>query len=152
MPAVHRGTIIMPKVSTNNMEYEYDEREVINFSEGLIGLPKMRRAVLIPMNEYLPFCWLASIDDEQNRFVVINPHAVFEDYSPSIPSELNETELQMLAIVKISSDWEKTTINLRAPIFINVETRKGAQVVLSESKYELAESLPDYAKNQLQAN
>jgi flagellar assembly factor FliW len=102
----------------------------------------MRRAVLIPMNEYLPFCWLASLDDEKNRFVVINPHEVFTDYSPNIPSELSENQLQTLAIVKISSDWEKTTINLRAPIFINIETRKGAQVVLSESKYDLAETLP----------
>jgi flagellar assembly factor FliW len=132
----------MPKISTKNMDYEYDESEIINFTEGLIGLPKMRRAVLIPMNEYLPFCWLASLDDEKNRFVVINPHEVFKDYSPHIPSELSETQLQTLAIVKISSDWEKTTINLRAPIFINIETRKGAQVVLSESKYDLAATLP----------
>lgn len=132
----------MPKISTKNIDYEYDESEIINFAEGLIGLPKMRRAVLIPMDEYRPFCWLASLDDEQNRFVVINPNEVFADYSPNIPSELNKTDLQMLAIVKISSDWEETTINLRAPIFINVETRKGAQVVLSESTYDLAESLP----------
>lgn len=124
------------------MKYEYQESEVINFTEGLIGFPQMRRAVLIPMNEYLPFCWLASLDDEKNRFVVINPREIFSDYAPNIPSELSETDLQTLAIVKISSDWEKTTINLRAPIFINAETRKAAQVVLTESDYNLAESLP----------
>ncbi len=132
----------MPEISVKNMKYEYQESEVINFTEGLIGFPQMRRAVLIPMNEYLPFCWLASLDDEKNRFVVINPREIFSDYAPNIPSELSETDLQTLAIVKISSDWEKTTINLRAPIFINAETRKAAQVVLTESDYNLAESLP----------
>lgn len=125
------------------MEHEYQENEVINFTEGLIGLPKMRRAVLIPMNEYLPFCWLASLDDEKNRFIVINPHEVFADYAPRIPHELSESELQTLAIVKISSDWQKTTINLRAPIFVNAKTRSAAQVVLTESPYALAETLPN---------
>lgn len=124
------------------MEYEYQESEVINFTEGLIGLPKMRRAVLIPMNDYQPFCWLASLDDEKNRFIVVNPHEIYSDYSPEIPSELSKTELQTLAIVKISSDWQKTTINLRAPILVNAETRKGGQFVLSESSYNLAETLP----------
>lgn len=132
----------MPEISIKSMEYEYQESEVINFTEGLIGLPQMRRAVLIPMNEYVPFCWLASIDDKSNRFIVVNPHEIFADYAPNIPSELSQTDLQTLAIVKISSDWEKTTINLRAPIFINAETRKAAQVVLSESNYNLAETLP----------
>lgn len=124
------------------MEFDYQESEVINFTEGLIGLPKMRRAVLVPMNDYLPFCWLASLDDEKNRFIVVNPHEIYADYSPELPKDLNETQLQTLAIVKISSDWQKTTINLRAPIFVNPETRKGGQFVLSESNYNLAESLP----------
>lgn len=124
------------------MEHEYQEDEVLNFTEGLIGLPKMRRAVLIPMDEYQPFCWLASLDDEKNRFIVVNPHEIFPDYAPLIPQELSETDLQTLAIVKISSDWQNTTINLRAPIFVNSKTQKAAQVVLTESRYDLAESLP----------
>lgn len=132
----------MPKISIKNIEYKYQDGEVINFTEGLIGLPNMRRAVLIPMDEFLPFCWLASLDDEKNRFIVVNPHSVYKDYAPEVPSELSETNLQTLTIVKISSDWEKTTINLRAPIFINADTRKGVQFVLSESIYNLAETLP----------
>ncbi len=124
------------------MDYEYEEGEVIDFTEGLIGVPKMRRAVLIPMSDYVPFCWLASLDDEKNRFIVVDPNVVFSNYSPRIPAELSASDLQTLAIVKISSDWKKTTINLRAPIFINSATRKGAQIVLTESSYNLAETLP----------
>jgi len=50
--------------------------------------------------------------------------------------------VRTLAIVKISSDWQQTTINLRAPIFINAETNSGVQHVLTDSKYQFAESLP----------
>jgi len=47
-----------------------------------------------------------------------------------------------LVIVKISSDWQKTTVNLRAPILINAESKRGVQMVLSESPYGLSENLP----------
>ena len=127
----------MPMITINSKEYAYDEQAVINLPEGLIGFPEMRRAALIPLEEFQPFCWLASLDDEKNRFIVVNPREIYSDFETAENSDLNA-----LAIVKISSDWEKTTVNLRAPIFFDAETKRAAQVVLSESGYQLAESLP----------
>lgn len=124
-------------IKINSKEYAYDEQAIINFSEGLIGFPEMRRAALIPLEEFAPFCWLASLDDEKSRFIVVNPREIYNDFETSENADLNA-----LAIVKISSDWEKTTVNLRAPIFFDTETKRAAQVVLSESSYQLAESLP----------
>lgn len=131
----------MSMIKIKGIEYSYEESEIINFAEGLIGLPEMRRAVLVAMNGCEPFCWLASIDDEKNRFIVVNPHEIFADYEPNSAVKNRAPETQTLAIVKISSDWEKTTVNLRAPIFISAETRRGLQYILSESKYGLAESI-----------
>lgn len=128
----------MLKVSIFGKEYSYDESEIVSFGEGLIGLPEMRRAALIPLADYEPFFWLASLDDEKNRFIVVEPQRIFSDYQPEIP---NSTTM-ILTIVKISSEWEKTTVNLRAPIFIDEETKRGAQFVLTDSNYELAETIP----------
>jgi len=132
----------MSMITIKEKEYTYNESEIINFAEGLIGLPEMRRAVLIPMDEYSPFCWLTSVDDEKSRFVVVNPREIFAGYEPFASNDSAASEMQALAIVKISSDWQKTTVNLRAPIFINPETKRGAQFVLTESSYSLAEALP----------
>lgn len=132
----------MTMIKIKEIEYSYEENEIISFAEGLIGLPEMRRAVLISMNGCEPFCWLASIDDEKNRFVVVNPHEVFDGYEPNAAMNISEPETRTLAIVKISSDWEKTTVNLRAPIFISAETKSGTQFILSESRYGLAEPVP----------
>jgi len=129
-------------IKIQDHEYCYDESEVIDFAEGLIGLPEMRRAVVVPMDEFAPFCWLASVEDEKPRFVVVNPHEVFSGYEPFNVSASDSVNVRTLVIVKISSDWQKTTINLRAPIFINAETNRGAQLVLTESKYLFAEALP----------
>lgn len=128
----------MPKVSIFGKEYSYDESEIVSFGEGLIGLPEMRRAALIPLADYEPFFWLASLDDEKNRFIVVEPQRIFSDYQPEIPNPTTT----ILTIVRISSEWEKTTVNLRAPIFIDEETKRGKQFVLTDSNYELAETIP----------
>ena len=133
----------MPSINIKGQTFSYRDDEIINFTEGLVGLPEMRRAVLIPLDEFEPFCWLASMDDEKTRFIVVNPHEIFSDYNPSDFAVLNETETKTLVIVKISSDWQKTTVNLRAPIFINTESNRGVQMVLTESPYQLSESLPN---------
>jgi flagellar assembly factor FliW len=132
----------MPSLNIKGQIFCYRDDEIINFNEGLVGLPEMRRAVLIPLAEYEPFCWLASMDDEKTRFIVVDPFEIFADYNPGDFAVLNESETKTLVIVKISSDWRKTTVNLRAPIFINLESNRGVQLVLTESPYRLTETLP----------
>ena len=132
----------MQKITINRKDYYYDQAQVISFSEGLIGMPEMRRAVLIEMNEFEPFCWLASLENENMRFVVVDPDKIFDGYKPFEGKVINEDNVQTLAIVKVSSDWEKTTFNLRAPIVIDPATNSGSQIILSESEYQFAESLP----------
>lgn len=129
-------------ITIKGNEYPYNETEVLNFAEGLIGMPDMRRAVLIPLDDCKPFCWLASIDDEKYRFIVVDPNEIFADYHPDAPSAAINAELKTLTIVKVCSDWTKTTVNLRAPIFINAETNSGMQSILSDNKYRLEEALP----------
>lgn len=128
-------------ISIKGKEFSYDEDEVLNFTEGLIGLPEMRRAVLIPMDEFEPFCWLASIESEKERFVVVDPNKIFAGYEPFNSEYPQADKLRTLAIVKVSSDWKKTTVNLRAPLVINTETKRGEQLILAETGYQLAESL-----------
>lgn len=95
----------------------------------------MRRAVVVPMDEFAPFCWLVSVDDTTNAFVVVDPQEIFSDYQPATDGS------KALSIVKISSDWRKTTVNLRAPIMIDTTSRNGVQLVLGESSYGLAEPI-----------
>ncbi len=132
----------MPSINIKEQEYSYSEDEIIDFTEGLVGMPEMRRAVLVPLPDFEPFCWLASMEVENMRFIVVNPAEIFADYKPSEFAILNESETITLVIVKVSSDWRKTTVNLRAPIFINKESNRGVQLVLTDSPYRLSESLP----------
>jgi len=132
----------MPSLKIKGQEYSFLDEEIIDFVEGLVGLPTMRRAVLIPLQEFAPFQWLASLDDEKTRFIVVNPNEIFPEYNAANFAVMNETETKTLVIVKISSDWQKTTVNLRAPLLIDINTNRGVQLILAESPYKLSESLP----------
>lgn len=138
----------MPEIEINGKLYSYNEENVLHFVEGLIGLPNLKQAVLIPLDDYEPFCWLASLNDEQNRFLVVNPSEIFADYNEnlsleiSLEEKLEKDQTKILAIVKMSSEWQQTTINLRAPIIVNCNTKKAAQLILSNTKFQHSESLP----------
>lgn len=127
----------MPKITIKEHQHDYDENDIITFAEGLIGLPQIRRAVVISMNEFEPFCWLAPLDSEETRFVVVDPNAILDGYQPAAAGNV-----QAYAIVTVASDWTKTTINLRAPILVDKETRSGSQQILADSAYHFAEALP----------
>lgn len=132
----------MPKILIKDTEYSYEETDIIFFEEGIIGFPQVRRAVLIPLPGCEPFCWLASVDDQLNRFIVVEAREIFTDYKPDFPAALFTDAIRTLAIVNVSSSWQKTSVNLRAPILFNHLTKKAAQFILTESRYQLAATLP----------
>lgn len=136
----------MPAIKINGQDHSYEENQIVEFTEGLIGLPRLRRAALIESAEFAPFRWLASIDDESVRFIVIDPGEVYADYDAGAflpPGEPDSGgKVLLLVIVKVSSDWQKTTVNLRAPIFVDHTTKRAAQIILSGSEYQLEEALP----------
>lgn len=138
----------MPKIHIQSKEIEYAERDVITFDEGLVGLPQLRRLVIISQPEIHPFLWLASVEASETAFLVLEPHAQFSDYTPSIPPQVS-TRIQLedweepllLAIARITPEWQSSTLNLRAPLVIAPNAMRGAQIVLTESAYRLDEPL-----------
>lgn len=128
----------------------FDESTIVNFNEGLIGLPDFRQAALVKLPNHEPFCWLASLTDPNMRFLVVEATEFFPDFapllSPAIQAQI-EMELEhkplVFATIKLASDWKQTTINLRAPIFLNLATMTGAQAVLTETDFRLDEKLPE---------
>jgi flagellar assembly factor FliW len=138
----------MPILNVEGTELEYGEADIITFAEGLIGLPHLRRMVLVNRAEAEPFLWLASVDEPETAFLVLDPRLWTPGYQPALPESLKQLSgaadetLVVLAIVTIAADWAASTINLRAPIVISPSTMQGAQVILTESTYKHNEPLP----------
>lgn len=137
----------MPSVNIKNTKISYENEDVIILEEGLIGLPGLSQMVLVGQTTIDPFMWLASVDISGMAFLVIEPKLIFTDYTltpllENIKREASEEDLLILSLVKLESEWTKTTVNLRAPVVINRKTKRGVQIVLTDSDYSLTEYLP----------
>ena len=89
--------------------------------------------------------WLQSLDDGELALPVTSPDAIQPDYNARIPdNELtliggkSLTDLALLIVVSIpeAAPWNMTA-NLRAPIVINIKTRKAVQVIALNEEYPI---------------
>lgn len=139
----------MPTLRIQGNQIPYDEKDIITFPEGLIGLPQLTKMVAVKEASIEPFIWFASVNEDEAAFVVAEARSLFPNYTPVIPEDSNARELfeageepVVLAIVLIQADWQKSTANLRAPLFVSAKTMRGAQVVLNDNAFNVGEPLP----------
>lgn len=122
---------------------EIEETRVIHFPEGLLGFPLQRDYILLDHRPDSPFCWLQSTDVPELAFVLTNPFRFIRDYlqglSPEEESLMRSEEgreVVVLNVVTIPSDQvKKMTVNLLGPLVIDVDARRGKQVVLANAGY-----------------
>ena len=112
-------------------EIDIQEDKIITLESGMIGFPDMQKFTLIFDEEKgskSHIMWLQSMDDPQTAFPVINPVTIKEDYNPSVSEEL----LKPLGDMKQEDTFVLTTVNLKAPIIINMSNNKGAQIIVED--------------------
>jgi flagellar assembly factor FliW len=139
----------MPTLCIQGTDLHYDEQDIITFEEGLIGLPHLHRMVMVGQSTIEPLLWLASLDEEGVAFVIADAPDLFPGYAPSVPATCSlsavlaaDESLATFAIVLITPEWQKTTVNLRAPIFVSAGSMRGAQVILDDNTYSVGEAFP----------
>lgn len=126
---------------------------VLRFPSGLVGFPACRRFVVLEAGENSDYQWIQSVDESQLAFVIVEVRLLQPEFHLDVPDEaLAELDMQetdpitILAVVTIpSGEPGQATANLRAPLVVNLRTRKGKQIILHESiplRYQLVPSHP----------
>lgn len=132
------------KVETRHFgELEVEENKIIRLPEGLLGFEEYQRFILVDgEDQSIPFQWLQSLDCPELAFVVMDPFLVRKDYEFELPPEVEEelgigskAEVTVLGIVVLPEDLSQMTVNLTAPLIINMKKRIGKQVVLDDPRY-----------------
>lgn len=139
-------------------EINIEKEKEICFENGLIGFPDYTRYALIfdaEKPEKRGISWLQSLEDECFALPVIDPLLVKPDYAPSISDELLENlgelkpeNLYVLVTITATSRKEDISVNLKAPIIINTDTRKAVQVIAEDDfpvKYKIYDILKEKA-------
>jgi flagellar assembly factor FliW len=130
-------------------ECTFSPSEVIEFPWGLPGFPTHHRWLPLNLDSQPAFIWLQSLDDTSVSLPAIDPWMVFESYDPKMPAyafqslEIREaSDFATLCVVVVTANAEQMTINLMAPILINLRTHKGRQIMLDGSTYSAREPMP----------
>ena len=125
-------------------EVEIDGSRILSFETGLPGLETYKRYVLLSGGEGRPVSWLQALDEKDVSLPVTDPFKICPDYSFDIPrDDIDALGIQdvrdvfVLSVLVIPRNTGIMTINLTAPILINVCNNKGGQIILSDRKYRV---------------
>lgn len=116
--------------------------KIIVLENGMIGFPHMQNFALIFDAEKESggkIKWLQSMDEPDIAFPVMDPTVMVNDYNPKINDEilkplgeLTDDNIFVLSTVTVPKELENMSINLKAPIVINSDTLKGAQIIVED--------------------
>ena len=110
--------------------------DILLFSRGIIGFEEHRHWVLLGDDSSDCVAWLQSLSDEAVALPLVSPRRFVPSYRVRITKDqLSPLELTVLdhafVLVTLSYYDRGPTINLRAPIVINLDRRIGKQLVTS---------------------
>jgi flagellar assembly factor FliW len=133
------------KIQTSHFgEVEIESSKILKFENGLFGLEDNKRFVLLSNEESRPISWLQSLDTKDISLPVIDPFQIFPDYSFDISQDdIDALDIEdvkdvfVLNVLVIPRNIGTMTINLSAPVIINVKYSKGCQIILDDRKYRV---------------
>lgn len=112
--------------------------DILLFEQGLIGLGHCRRWIVLADSQNPALAWLQCLDDLEIALGVVSPQRFVPDYQFRATKQdveplglTNARDAHVMVIV--SRHAEGLSLNLRAPLVINVELGRGRQVVAKEA-------------------
>lgn len=121
-------------------EVEINEEDILSFEYGMPGFQDIRKFVLLPLDADIPLATLQSTEQVEIGFVVAYPFAFKKDYVFEISEEdkadlqiANEEDVIAYCIMTLKESFPESTLNLLAPVVINMKTKIGKQIVLQDS-------------------
>lgn len=127
-----------------SQDVESMEDKVLLFDDGIPGFPRCKQFVLVDMVEDGAFQLFQSVDDEEVAMVVCVPWIFFPDYALELTTveqeDLDIADLdEAVVFCPVTFDPEESSfhLNLLGPFVVNTRTRRGRQLVLTDSQYPL---------------
>lgn len=132
----------MKMTSTYLGEIEVDESKIIKFPSGIPGFSESKQFVLLELPDNPIFHILQSVDDTNLAFIITDPYYLYKDYTFELETSTLEflnikdrNDIAIYTIVTVNKPFEKSTINLKAPIVIHMKENIAKQIVLQKEDY-----------------
>ncbi len=114
----------------------------IEFKNGIPGFENYKKFIVNDIENNKDFKSIVSVDDEYVGFIAVSPFTIINDYEFDINDEvINLLEIEkaedvmVLGLVRLGKTVKESTVNLKAPIIINIRNNKGMQYIIQNDKY-----------------
>jgi len=128
-----------------------DTSKSVLFPRGLLGMPDKLNFVIagFPNPKMQQFTLLQSLDDQATSFITLplNLHNGIIGYpdlkAALLDLQIPEAQAAILLITTVhrQMDQAKLSVNARAPLLLNAETRSGTQYVFQQDRYKVQHML-----------
>ena len=126
-----------------------NEEHFIRFKDGMIGMSVLKQYILIESSGYPLILWLQSCQDPGIAFPVVEPAFFKRDYKVQMTDadraclkyEAGD-RLKYFVVMTIPDNMEDMTVNLKAPVAINLDKGTATQVIQQDK--ELLVRTPAY--------
>ena len=114
----------------------------ITFKKGLPGFECLKSFIIKDLNGNEKFKILESKEGEVS-FVTTSPFEIYSEYEINLNDEtIKELQIDkpedvlVLSIITLGKTLETSTMNLQAPLVINIKNNLGKQYIMQNTKYE----------------
>jgi len=110
-------------------EFEFTDEQVLTFNNKIFGFENLSKFVLIKTDDEL-FYWLNSVEHPEICFPLVGLRIIDEKYPV-------QDEHEAFGIVTLNQNPLLITVNMKAPVYINQNTKTGFQKTLDSDEYLL---------------
>ncbi|HEX2731313.1 MAG TPA: flagellar assembly protein FliW [Polyangiaceae bacterium] len=125
---------------------ECADDQTLTFPQGLIGFTEEHEFVMIPHGHSEMIAWLQSRKTPELAFPIVSAHAFAPDYPDvSVKESAHKAQLDggpdsyAMLVILSAPRGQPATVNLLAPLVVNADTRRGAQVILENTRFSARE-------------
>lgn len=118
---------------------EFHPEDILLFPQGLIGFESFRHWILTADADNESIAWLQNIAKPDIALAVVSPRRFVPEYNVHVLGQQLES-LQLTTVsaayvlVVLSRNEHSLTINLRAPLLINLDKRLGKQLLTTDEQ------------------
>lgn len=132
-------------------ETEITNDKIIAFESGLPGFEDERQFVLLDISDNVIFQILQSVTSPKLAFFVVNPYLLYNDYSIQLNEHAieilkieEEKDVAVLTVMTLKEPFSDSTVNLKAPLVINLANKRGKQYILNDDDYSMRAKIPQH--------
>ena len=134
-------------------EIDYTKEELLTFEKGLFGFEDEQSFLLLPFSAAGTMFSLQSVRTPELAFTLMHPFSIAPDYAPVLAKEDLHTlgvqqseELYYYVLCTVNEPASESTINMKCPLAINPDTRRGLQVILDGDLWGMRQKLGEFGE------